>query len=207
MTDTWKEAQEHEATYWQNCLGMRAWGEFTKQELYGREMGLIEDYGDNGELDMHGLSVLDVGGGPVSMTLRCYNAGRLVVVDPCQWPKSVHRRYRNYGIEFVQARGEELDSVFEGTDTKFPEVWMINVLQHVENPSLVLQQAMNRVSADGKLRIFDWLYIPSDECHPHVLTPELILNGLSGARILKMATPRLREYWSDATAFVGQFQP
>ena len=43
--DKWTEAQKHEAEYWQNCLGMTAWGEFTKQEMYGREMGLFSEYG------------------------------------------------------------------------------------------------------------------------------------------------------------------
>ena len=88
---------------------MTAWGEFTKQEMYGREMGLFSEYGTpDGELDMQGKSVLDIGGGPVSMTLRRINAGTLTVADPCPWPPSVHRRYKNYGIEFIQARGEDL---------------------------------------------------------------------------------------------------
>src|SRR5271157_3366544 len=102
MTQDWNETQKHEAAYWGNCLGMTAWGEFCKQEMYGREMELFEEYGTEfAELDMKGESVLDLGGGPVSMTLRCFNAKRLVVVDPCNWPPSVKRRYDNYGIEFV----------------------------------------------------------------------------------------------------------
>jgi hypothetical protein len=106
----WNETQKHEAEYWGNCLGMRAWGEFVKQEMYAREMGLWEAYGNGtGELVMGQRSVLDVGGGPVSMTLRCLNARYPTVVDPCDWPASVERRYRNYGIHFVRAPGEELD--------------------------------------------------------------------------------------------------
>ena len=88
----WNETQKHEAEYWGNCLGMRAWGEFVKQEMYAREMGLWEAYGNGtGELVMGQRSVLDVGGGPVSMTLRCLNARYPTVVDPCEWPASVQR--------------------------------------------------------------------------------------------------------------------
>jgi hypothetical protein len=59
----WAEAQKQEAEYWGNCLGMRAWGEFVKQEQYGREMGLFDEYGNGlGELEMRGKTVLDVGG-------------------------------------------------------------------------------------------------------------------------------------------------
>ena len=204
--DKWTEAQKHEAEYWQNCLGMTAWGEFTKQEMYGREMGLFSEYGTpDGELDMQGKSVLDIGGGPVSMTLRCINAGILTVADPCPWPPSVHRRYKNYGIEFIQARGEDLlGQHFRVPEAKgvYDEVWVYNVLQHVQDPAQVLTAAKTL----GKvLRIFEWLWIPADKCHPHVLSPEGILNWLEGCRIKKIGLPHLKEFWSDATALAGVF--
>ena len=55
LKQDWNETQKHEADYWGNCLGMTAWGEFCKQEMYGREMGVFSDYGmPDGELDMAG---------------------------------------------------------------------------------------------------------------------------------------------------------
>ena len=203
----WNETQKHEAEYWGNCLGMRAWGEFCKQEMYGREMGLFKDYGTpGGELNMQGKSVLDVGGGPVSMTLRCLNVRYPTVVDPCQWPASVERRYRNYGIHFVRTPGEELDKQ-ELALTHYDEVWVYNVLQHVQDPEKVLRNALLRVvPVSGVIRIFEWMWIPADKCHPHVLSPEGVLNWLHGSRVVKLGLPRLKEYWSDATAFVGIFQ-
>ena len=196
----WNEVQKHEADYWGDCLGMRAWGEFVKQEMYAREMGLRKEYGTSvGELDMQGKSVLDIGGGPMSMTLRCINAGKLTVVDPCGWPASVHRRYRNYGIEFIRAAGEDLPVLdLHGYD----EVWLYNVLQHVQDPAKVLATIVN---LGRVLRIFEWLWIPADECHPHVLTPDMILNGLNGCRIVTVTMPHLKEYWSNATALAGVF--
>lgn len=208
MSD-WNEAQKHEANYWGNCLGMTTWGEFHKQTMYGREMGLFDTYGTGqGELDMRGKSVLDVGGGPVSMTLRCCNAGRLTVVDPCEWPASVVRRYSNYAIDFIHAPGEQLNECDLLCD-KYDEVWLYNVLQHVQDPAQVVKNALNRVSGDGGvLRIFEWLWIPADVCHPHVLTQVGILNWLSGCRIVKVGLPRIKdECWSNATAFTGVFQP
>lgn len=202
----WTEVQKHESEYWGNCLNFRTWGEFVKGEMYGREMGLFDDYGDgHGEFAMRGRSVLDVGGGPVSMTLRCWASGHLVVVDPCQWPDSVDRRYRRYGIKFIQARGEELDTLTL-PDTLYDEVWLYNTLQHVEDPAKVVKNALARVAPGGKFRIFEWCYIPADDCHPHVLTPDCLLNWLTGTRILQVRIPRLKEFWSDATAFCGVFQ-
>jgi 2-polyprenyl-3-methyl-5-hydroxy-6-metoxy-1,4-benzoquinol methylase len=204
MSD-WNEAQEHEANYWGNCLGMTAWGEFCKQEMYGREMGLFAEYGTpHGELNMQGKSVLDVGGGPVSMTLRCIGAKALVVVDPCDWPPSVARRYRNYGIKFVRAAGEVLDCHHLPIE-RYDEVWVYNVLQHVQEPAKVVTNALDRLTPGGVLRIFEWCYIPADTCHPHILTPEALLNWFAGCRVVKVGLPRLKEFWSDATAFTGIF--
>jgi len=206
MTQDWNETQKHEADYWGNCLGMTAWGEFCKQEMYGREMGLFSDYGTpDGELDLQGKDVLDVGGGPVSMTLRCIYAGQRIVADPCQWPASVLRRYDYYGIQFLRTAGEDLDQRFLDSRTSFDEVWIYNVLQHVQDPEKVIDNAVARIAPGGVLRMFEWCYIPADKCHPHVLTPELLLNALQGCRIVKVGLPRLKEFWSDATAFTGVF--
>ncbi len=201
----WTEVQRHEADYWGNCLGMRAWGEFVKQEMYGREMGLFDAYGNgDGELVMRGKSVLDVGGGPMSMTLRCWDASHLVVVDPCNWPASVERRYRNYGIQFIREAGEELDKLALSTE-QYDEVWVYNVLQHTQEPQIVVNNAVARVARGGVLRIFEWLNIPADECHPHVLTSEWLLNALTGTRVERIRIRRLKEYWSDADALAGVF--
>jgi hypothetical protein len=199
MTD-WDAAQTDEKKYWGNCLGMTTWGEFVKQEMYGREMGLFDAYGNGqGELDMQHQSVLDIGGGPGFLTLPCINAGQLIVADPCIWPESVYRRYRKYGIEYSRSAGEELHG-FGG----FNEVWIYNVLQHVQDPAKVLT---NAITCGKVLRVFEWCHIPADTCHPHVLTPEKLLNWLSGTRIEKVRIPVLNEYWAkNATAFVGVFQ-
>ncbi len=203
-TDCWVAAQQHEARFWGNCLNLNTWHEFIKQEMYGREMQLITDYGVNGEYDMQGKSVLDIGGGPVSLTLRCFNSPRLIVADPMVWPDAVHRRYRMYGIEFVRCAGENLAE----TQAYFPsdEVWICNVLQHVADPKVVLAEAKHCLRPGGRLRIFEWLNIPADECHPNVLTPKLLSDGLAGLKMMYLSIPRLNEYWTpNAEAYVGVF--
>jgi len=203
----WADAQKHEAKFWGNCLNIQAWHEFIKQEQSGHEMCLFADYGVNGELDMRGKSVLDIGGGPMSMTLRCFNASKLTVVDPLSWPEAVLRRYRNYGIEFVQCAGENLS---EASVMLADEVWIYNVLQHVVDPNTVLIEAQRHICPGGRLRVFEWIDIPADKCHLHVLTPELLMNGLIGMRVLKLGLPWLTGYWTPeggARAFAGVFSP
>jgi 2-polyprenyl-3-methyl-5-hydroxy-6-metoxy-1,4-benzoquinol methylase len=138
------------------------------------------------------------------MTLRCLNAGKLVVADPLEWPPSVLRRYQNYGIKFVRIAGEDLSD-----SGVFDEVWIYNVLQHVDDPAKVLANAVKHIATDGGVfRIFEWINIPADTCHPNVLTPEMILNGLAGMKVVRVRIPKLTDYWSNgASAFVGVFAP
>jgi 2-polyprenyl-3-methyl-5-hydroxy-6-metoxy-1,4-benzoquinol methylase len=202
-SDSWAAAQQHEAGFWGNCLNLNTWHEFVKQEMYGREMQLIADYGSNGEYDMQGKSVLDIGGGPVSMMLRCFNSPRLTVADPMDWPAAVRRRYLNYGIEFICCAGENLlEPLIQPAD----EVWIYNVLQHVIDPKVVLMTARHYLKPGGRLRIFEWLNIPADDCHPHVLTSGLLSDGLAGLKMTYLNIPRLNEYWTpNAEAYVGVF--
>lgn len=205
---SWEHTQKHELEYWGNCLGMRAWGEFVKQEMYGREMKIMATYEQSdGELDLKFQSVLDVGGGPVSMTLRCINASEMVVVDPCDWPAPVLRRYKNYGIEFIQAKGEDLDTALP-SDKEFDEVWLYNVLQHVDDPVKVLKNAIARVKPGACFRIFEWVNVPADDCHPHVLDVDTLRNWIldCGCQSLILSNPYLNEYWCKCQAFVGVFK-
>jgi hypothetical protein len=117
----------------------------------------------------------------------------------------VLRRYDYYGIQFLRTAGEDLDQRFLDSRTSFDEVWVYNVLQHVQDPEKVIDNAVARIASGGVLRMFEWCYIPADKCHPHVLTPELLLNALQGCRIVKVGLPSLKEFWSDATAFTGVF--
>ena len=88
----------------------------------------------------------------------------------------------------------------------YDEVWLYNVLQHVGDPAKVVANAVGRLAQGGCLRLFEWINIPADDCHPHVLTPDGILNWLCGCRIEKVGLPHLKEFWSDATAFTGIFK-
>lgn len=183
----------HSRHAWGNCMGAEVWHEFCKQETYGQGLQLFNDYGikDTLELDMKGKSVLDIGGGPVSMTLRCVNASKLVVVDPCSWPDSVHRRYKNYGIELVQDYGED----YKGT--KFDEVWIYNVLRYVRDPQRVMKNALDH---SHTLRVFDFLWVPISDLYIHTLDPTELLVWLD--------TPIIKYFNVTAeSVFTGVFQP
>lgn len=199
--EVWKHAQTEELNYWGNCYNYRTWCEFSKGEMYAREIGLTAEYGVEGELNMQGKSVIDIGGGPVSMTLRCFNSRQLTVVDPCNWPPSVQRRYDRYGIKLIKMPAESLTPDIVGVAE---EAWLINLLQHVQDPALVIERCKCMAKV---IRIFDWLNIPPDGgAHPRMLTAEGILNWFLGCKIRQIRLPRINEYWSNADAIGAVFE-
>jgi hypothetical protein len=160
-------AQEHEAEWWGSCVN--TWGEEFKQAHYATEMGL------SGwpTINLAGRSVLDIGGGPVSMLLKTVNGGDLVVVDPCPYPKWVQERYLAHRVECVREWAE----TFTCPDRHFDECWIYNVLQHVVDPSRVAEVALRSARL---VRVFEWTNIPADQMHPHVLT-DAALDGWFGS--------------------------
>jgi hypothetical protein len=162
------EDQEFEKGWWGTCLN--TFSEETKQLTYSHRMGLHntpDDYtGRWPQYDMQGKSVLDIGGGPASILLKCVNLGPSAVVDPCPYPEWVGRRYAAAGITYFQEPGETFDS-----PQTFDECWIYNVLQHVENPEDVIKTARRHATW---LRIFEWIMTPPTLGHPHMLTPDLL---------------------------------
>ena len=130
----WKQAQEFESNWWGDCLDTV--GEEIKQRTYNRLMGLTS-YG----YDLKGKSVIDVGGGPVSLLLKYKNRGICAVVDPLKVPDWVVERYMENGITFHNIPAEELDSF--ALDIDFDMCLIYNVLQHTKDPKKIIQNALS----------------------------------------------------------------
>lgn len=170
------------------------YGEETKQLLYANRMGL--EFFHNGKspynIDMKGTSVLDVGGGPVSLLLKCVNVSRARIIDPLELPEWVKGRYELAGILYDSIPAEMLchhcywedideDIPYSDSDwchyARFDEVWIYNVLQHVENAQKVIKNARKA----GKLiRIFEWVDMRPTDTHPQLLTEEKLNEWLGG---------------------------
>lgn len=160
--------QEYEADWWGTCVN--TFSEEAKQITYAYNMGLLnvpDSYtGRWPQYDLGGKSVLDIGGGPTSILLKCVNFSRAVVVDPCPYPVWVRDRYTFHGVESVETGGETFR-----TAERFDEAWIYNVLQHVENPLACLETAREHAKV---LRIFEWIDTPPSLGHPHTITKRLL---------------------------------
>jgi 2-polyprenyl-3-methyl-5-hydroxy-6-metoxy-1,4-benzoquinol methylase len=156
------ETQDFERRWWGTA--QNTYGEETKQLVYARYMQLTAmDLGGPGpEIDLAGYCVIDIGAGPCSLLLKCRNGQNLIVVDPCPYPQWVAERYLEAGISYLPVKAED----FLPSAPKVDEVWIYNVLQHVEDPGAVVRGA--RASAKT-VRMFEWLDLPPHPGHPHEL--------------------------------------
>jgi 2-polyprenyl-3-methyl-5-hydroxy-6-metoxy-1,4-benzoquinol methylase len=155
----WEKESEWESHWWGNCIN--TFGEEQKHFDYAPKMGIKFYWDAQGpHIDAKGLKILDVGGGPVSMLLKCVNLGKGAIVDPCDYPEWTTKRYESAGITFHKVQAEEMDL------SGFDEAWSYNLLQHVQNPEKIVKNMLNAAKI---IRVFDWLHIAGPG-HPHYLT-------------------------------------
>jgi len=148
--------EQFEAEYWGDCCN--TFDEDQKHYVYGHYMGL-EPRGYS--FDVAGRRIIDIGGGPTSMLLKCINLHEGLVIDPLAYPKWTRERYRARRIR-VQVKPGELCA-----ESGWDEVWIYNCLQHTDDPEEIIRRAR---AAAPVLRIFEWIDIAAHPGHPHELT-------------------------------------
>ena len=153
-----------EEDYWGNCCN--TFDEDQKHYIYGRLMGLnLVGY----TYQLPNIKVMDIGGGPTSMLLKCKGVqpGSLVV-DPIEYPQWTKDRYQMMGIDVLVDVGENV------TQTGFDEVWIYNCMQHALDPEKIIHNAKR---AAPVLRLFEWIDIPAHDGHPMNLLKSVSTNG------------------------------
>lgn len=188
----WKQAQEWERGWWGDCAN--TYHEEEKQLVYANRMGLFPFHDGKGPYNfgLGGASVIDIGGGPASLLLKCVNRGDCKVVDPLPFPPWVTLRYRDCGIQYEQGQAECI------TDTGYDEAWIYNVLQHVEDPALVIRRASRAAKI---IRLFEWLGIADGTGHLHALEEAQLNDWLEGIGKVE----RLSEHGCCGMAYFGIF--
>lgn len=161
---SWTDDQTWEAKWWDDCTN--TYSEQTKHLTYAYKMGLTTK-AVNGKwptYDVQNRSIIDIGGGPVSMLLTCLNRGKCAVLDPLDYPDWVTLRYHQSGITVYKMKGEDFD--IRKNSYIYDEAWIYNTLQHVEDPKAIIENAKAHAN---RIRIFEWLDMPPVIGHPHTL--------------------------------------
>ena len=183
---------EFEKEYWGNCAN--TFDEEQKHFIYAKYMKIpIDRY----SFDAGNKAIVDIGGGPVSMLLKCKNLVAGLVVDPLDYPSWTIDRYKSHNIKYSQLRGEDLDT--NGWD----EAWIYNCLQHADDPKLIIENAFK---AANTVRIFEWINIPAHEGHPHELTEKFFQDCFTGTVNFGYGTVKLAEQGCYGEAFYGVFK-
>jgi hypothetical protein len=193
------ELLKDEKSFWGNCCN--TFSEEIKQFQYAKYMGLKLYKDCEHVLDAQNKKILDIGGGPCSLLLKCQNLLYGKVIDPCDYPVWTPLRYKEAKIDYLRAKGEDI------TEKDYDEVWMYNVLKHVIDPEKVLLNAIGAVDKDGRiLRIFDWIDIWPYRLHPHMLTTEFFSSILELYTGEKGKTEIFYENGIHGRAYYGAFQ-
>lgn len=171
---TWQDETKWEREWWSTCVN--SYMEEEKQLIYAKKMGLLTYYDGKTPYNFAVSGrILDIGGGPISLLLKCPSA-KGTVIDPCEYPPWIAERYKCAGIYYVVSKGEDLP-ILSNFNLGFDEVWIYNCLQHVEIPSLICENALNK----GKLvRLFEWIDNGVSPGHPQNLTEKDLNQWLGG---------------------------
>lgn len=174
---TWAEAQKWELD-WHLNQQFNTLNEELKQRNYAHFMGLdrlLTNFYGIQTWDFGDKSVVDVGGGEVSMLLKS-KAKKKTVIDPCNYPEWVKMRYKEAGIEFLNIKAENFNYNYV-EDERFDVGLIYNCLQHTEFPELILKNMRERCNV---IHIFEWVNSGISEGHIHDLQPDLLDKWLGG---------------------------
>lgn len=158
--DRWKQANVVEANHWHNIMASKDLAE--KEEGYYRHADVMFLKTDNPT----SISVVDIGGGPLSLT-KHHSLARCLVIDPIDITQEYKDDYAKHNTKFIQDLAENFLDGYSGP--VFDEVWMYNCLQHTVDPSFIME---NLWRVGKVLRISEPTNTPINTAHPHTFTPE-----------------------------------
>lgn len=144
--------------------------------------------------DLTGKTILDIGGGPLSMLLWCQKFLKAWVIDPLPMPEIIANRYKNYNIHLISCPAEEVN--FPKTN----EIWVYNCLQHVMNPDLIIKKALDSCST---IKIFEPINYETNIEHIHKFTYEYFKNKFNGGSLYVGGSIK---QFHTADCFYGEFK-
>lgn len=159
---SWNDVQNHELEFWK-LLGVNTFTEENKQlKIYTPRLKFTTDPWHF--VDFQNKSVIDIGSGPTSLLLKAKNLKKGYVIDPLmdKFPQWILDRYNFTKLTPISATGEDFK---QEADMGL----IYNVLQHVVDPQKLIENVKKQVK---EIRVFEWINVPSDDKHPHVLTAE-----------------------------------
>jgi len=169
--ERWEEAQRGEDLFYQH--------NYENETVYKNATSIIlENYFNiNLETDLVGKKILECGGGCYPASYFCTGIKKVVNVEPLydKFPDSVKEKLLDKKIESVSIPFEDYT-----TKIKFDEVWFFNVLQHVRDPLLQIENAKKIAKT---IRVFEPINTSVNNEHPHSFNLEFFENQFPNTTI------------------------
>lgn len=131
----------------------------TSYEHYKIGYGKYFEYLDI-STDLEGKSIIEVGPARIAGLLFCTNYSKSYIVEPIIFEETNYL-YQNNNIEFIRT------SLEESTLPQVDEIWLLNVLQHVQNPDLFIEKCKEVAST---IKFFEPINTPTDDAHPYTFS-------------------------------------
>jgi 2-polyprenyl-3-methyl-5-hydroxy-6-metoxy-1,4-benzoquinol methylase len=157
--ERWEDANKAESAHWVKIMSDKDLA--NKEDGYYRHAEVMYLNKNNPA----GISVIDIGGGPLSLTLH-HKLKDVTVVDPIAITDEYMDNYKVHNTQFVQALAEDFLANYVGK--VYDEVWLYNCLQHTIDPEYILD---NLYKIGRVLRISEPTNTPINTAHPHSFTP------------------------------------
>jgi hypothetical protein len=162
--DRWTEAQAKEQSNWNSSI-VKNDTEYQKGISVFRfswVMGLTPYQ------DLERKSILDLGGGFSSILPTFTNYKRGTIIDPIIVPESIRKYYHERNIGYINAMAEDwLNNL--PTYKPYDEIWIYNLLKHVADPEVILD---NLPKAGKVLRFCEIMDDVVDTAHLRALDYE-----------------------------------
>ena len=110
------------------------------------------------DLNIKGNKIAEIGPADYPGLSYCFNTQNCVAIEPM--PSII---LSTSGINVVRCKAEDFDF------SDYDEVWIMNVLQHVEDPGKIVEKAKQAKC----VKFFEPINFGTDECHLHNLTMEM----------------------------------
>lgn len=153
--------------------------DYGNQENYRRSsLIILNDYFKiNVEKDLIGKKILESGGGSYPSVSICSGLKKSVNVEPNynNFPEEIKNYLSSKNIECISIGFED----YTGR-TKFDEVWFFNVLQHVRDPLLQIENAKKIAKT---IRVFEPINTAVNNEHPHSFNLEFFENQFPNTKI------------------------
>lgn len=151
-----------EKKFWGDCTN--TFDEDQKHYVYAKYMGLKQEHLS---FNVFNDRILDIGGGPTSMLLKCINLKEGLVCDPIEYPEWTKLRYLEKNIKVKIIRGEDIE------EKDWDEAWIYNCLQHTDDPEKIIKNALKSAKY---FRIFEWIDVDPHDGHPQKLSRDFLDN-------------------------------